>query len=107
MPWKPFYANQPQAMRNAVEDTVSQIAPVNPAPSTIGPEASKAAQSTLDKINSLINKSTDDLYKASRGDLIPQQTYDILAQDASLCCCVGKYQKNPELSAPDCGSSRQ
>lgn len=100
---KPFYANQPQAMRNAVEDTVSQIAPINPAPSTIGPEASKAAQSTLDKINSLINKSTDDLYKASRGDLIPQQTYDILAQDASYAAALANIKKNPELSAQIAG----
>lgn len=96
---KPFYADQPQAMRQAVTNEMDNITPPSQTPSTIGPTAAANAQRSIDETQGAINQSTRPLYDASRADVVPQAQYNASLNDPSFRRALETVRNHPELNA--------
>lgn len=69
-----FYAPRAQQVEAAGRQTFDTIAPVNPAPSTIGPQAGAAAEGVANQVRGTINQAADPFYRtASPQRLSPQE----------------------------------
>lgn len=69
-----FFGNRPQAVEGAVRQELGNIAPVNQAPSAIGPAVGRAAEGTLEDVRGTINRAARPYYdRASTVLLSPQE----------------------------------
>lgn len=68
-----FFAQRPQQVENAARQQFDNIAPVNNAPSTIGPAVGQAAEGTINDVRGAINKAAEPLYTASSTRRLPPQ----------------------------------
>lgn len=69
-----FFAGRPQAVEQATRHELGNVAPVNQAPSTIGPAAGTAAEETINGVRQQINRVADPFYDAaSTVRLTPQE----------------------------------
>lgn len=62
-----FFGQRPQAVEGAVRQELGNIAPVNAAPSTIGPAAGRAANETVGDVRGAINRASEPYYRAAEG----------------------------------------
>lgn len=60
-----FFGNRPQAVEGAVRQELGNIAPVNQAPSTIGPAVGRAAEGTIDDVRGAINRTAEPFYRGA------------------------------------------
>lgn len=58
-----FFAGRPQAVEGAVRGELDNIAPVNHAPSTIGPQIGQAAEGTINDVRGAINRTAEPFYR--------------------------------------------
>jgi hypothetical protein len=58
-----FFAGRPQAVETAVRGELDNIAPVNRAPSTIGPQVGQAAEDTVNDVRGAINRTAEPFYR--------------------------------------------
>lgn len=65
-----FFAGRPRATEGAVRQELNNIAPVNIAPSTVGPAVGRAANETLGDVRGIINRASEPFYQASEGVLL-------------------------------------
>lgn len=65
-----FFADRPGQVDQAVRSEADQMAQLPPYPSTIGPQAGKAADDTLNKVRQDINDAASPYYKAAEGVLL-------------------------------------
>lgn len=69
-----FFAGRPQAVEQATRQELGNVAPVNNAPSTIGPAAGTAAENTINGVRQNINAVAEPFYDAaSTIRLTPQE----------------------------------
>lgn len=60
-----FFAQRPQQVENAARQQFDNVAPVNSAPSTVGPAVGRAAEGTINDVRGAINNTAKPLYDAS------------------------------------------
>jgi hypothetical protein len=58
-----FFAGRPQAVEGAVRGELDNIAPVNRAPSSIGPQVGRAAEETVGDVRGAINRTAEPFYR--------------------------------------------
>lgn len=75
-----FFGQRPQQIENAARGNFNEIAPINSAPSTIGPAVGTAAESAVNDVRGLINKAAEPFYdRASTVLLGPQEMAQVRA----------------------------
>lgn len=73
-----FFGQRPQQVENAARGNFNEIAPINSAPSTIGPSVGTAAESAVNDARGLINKAAEPFYdKASTVLLGPKEMQQV------------------------------
>lgn len=92
-------AERPGQVRGAVSRGLDQIAPATDQPSSIGPQASEAAQTALDRVRQEINARARPHYAALQDQELPAQEYQALARDPSWQLALQEVRANPELNA--------
>lgn len=60
-----FFGDRPQQVEGAVRQELGNIAPVNNAPSTIGPAVGRAANDTVNDVRGAINNAAEPFYRAA------------------------------------------
>lgn len=60
-----FFGGRPQQIESAARNQFDNLAPVNPAPSTIGPAVGRAAEETVGDVRGAINKTAKPFYDSS------------------------------------------
>lgn len=93
----PFFAQRPGQVDTAVNNTLDEIAPQHPQPSTLGPSAAEAAGNVIDKTRKSINDEVRPLYQAAEEQTVPVGQF---ADDPRYVAGVERLRANPEL-APD------
>lgn len=58
-----FFGERPQRIEGAVRQELGNIAPINQAPSTIGPAVGRAAEGTIDDVRGAINRTAEPFYR--------------------------------------------
>jgi hypothetical protein len=58
-----FFSGRPQAVEGAVRGELDNIAPVNRAPSSIGPQVGRAAEETIGDVRGAINRTAEPFYR--------------------------------------------
>lgn len=96
----PFFAQRPGQVNTAVGNTLDQIAPQSPQPSTLGPAAAEAATNVIDNTRQGINAQTRPLYQAADPQVIPQAQFAPIAADPRFVAGLARLRGNVEL-APD------
>jgi hypothetical protein len=66
-----FFAGRPQAVEGAVRGELDNIAPVNRAPSTIGPDVGKSFENTVRDLEKARTKATSPHYEAANQEHVP------------------------------------
>lgn len=75
-----FFGQRPQQVDQAAGAQFRAVAPGNPAPSTIGPAAGRAAETTINDVRDIINTRTEPFYTAaSTVRLTPQEMQQVRA----------------------------
>lgn len=104
-PIRDIMAERPGQVNRAAESAFGELAPVNQAPSQIGPAVGKAADSALGDVNQAINKATDSLYKAAEKGVVPAQelannpTYDVMLKRLRADPIIGpRFANEPDNS---------
>jgi hypothetical protein len=69
-----FFGGRPQAVEGAVRQELGNIAPVNNAPSAIGPAVGRAAEGTLEDVRGAINNAARPFYDAAGPVLLDAAT---------------------------------
>lgn len=62
-----FFGDRPQAVQGAVRQELGNIAPVNQAPSAVGPAVGRAAEGTIDDVRGAINRTAEPFYRNAEG----------------------------------------
>lgn len=65
-----FFAGRPQAIQGATRQELGNIAPVNNAPSAIGPAVGRAAEETVDDVRGAINRAAAPSYRNAENVLL-------------------------------------
>ncbi len=65
-----FFGERPQQVEGAARQEFNNIAPVNNAPSTIGPAVGRAAGETVSDVRGAINRASDPFYQSAEGVLL-------------------------------------
>ncbi len=73
-----FFGQRPQQVEGAVRREFDNIAPINRAPDSIGPEVGRAAQETVKDVRQTINKVSDPYYKAADPQTYTPQEFAIV-----------------------------
>lgn len=68
-----FFAGRPQAVEGATRQEFGNLAPVNNAPSTIGPAVGRAAEGTLEDVRGAINNTARPFYDSASTVLLSPQ----------------------------------
>lgn len=66
-----FFGGRPQAVEGAVRQELANIAPVNQAPSSIGPAVGRAAEETIDDVRGAINRTAEPFYRNAENVRLP------------------------------------
>lgn len=75
-----FFGQRPRQIENSARGNFNEIAPINSAPSTIGPAVGTAAEGTLNDVRGMINKAAEPFYdKASTVLLGPAEMQQVRA----------------------------
>jgi len=84
-PIRDIMAERAGQTEGAARKALGDVAPVNSAPSQVGPAIGRAADSALGDVNQAINRATDGLYKqAERGIVPPQELAGNATYEAGL-----------------------
>lgn len=62
-----FFGDRAPRVEGAVRQELGNIAPANPAPSTIGPAVGRAAEETVDDVRGAINRHAEPFYRRAEG----------------------------------------
>lgn len=60
-----FFGGRPQAVETAVRGELDNIAPVNRAPSSIGPQIGRAGEETIGDVRGAINRTAEPFYRSA------------------------------------------
>jgi hypothetical protein len=90
-----FFGNRPQQVEGAARAQFDAIAPVNNAPSTIGPAVGAAAEQTANDIRGAINNATKPSYDAAAQTLVPPQVHATMLSDPLVRRCAGGRSQRP------------
>lgn len=75
-----FFGGRAGQVDDAARQQFGQVAPANPAPSTIGPAVGQAAEGTINDVRGVINRATDPFYRQAEGvRLTPQEMAQVRA----------------------------
>lgn len=96
---KPFFAERPGQVEAAGRQAFDGIAPANPAPSTIGPAASRAAQGEIADTQAAINAATRPAYQAAETQRVGAPIHTALAGDPLYAQTLQEIRNNPALNA--------
>lgn len=90
-----FFGNRPQQVENAARGQFDNIAPVNNAPSTVGPAIGTAAEQTSNDIRSAINRATKPSYDAAAQTLVPPQVHATMRGDPLFVDALDAVRNDP------------
>jgi hypothetical protein len=96
----PVFAQRPDQVRQAGMNFADTIAPPNPQPSLIGPQAQEAAQGGLDMVRGGINDLAEPFYQRLPAQTMPDAQYRGLANNPSYQGALAELRGNPELNGP-------
>ncbi|MCW4115676.1 hypothetical protein NPA31_011945 [Aurantimonas sp. MSK8Z-1] len=96
----PFFAARPGQVDTAVGGLLDKISPQSPNPSVLGPRASEAAQTVIDRTRQGINAQTEPLYTAAGRQLIPDADFAPLRADPRFQTAIERLRNSSELG-PD------
>lgn len=68
-----FFGGRPQQIENAARGQFDNLAPINSAPSGIGPAVGRAAEETVNDVRGAINKTAKPFYDSSEAVRLPPQ----------------------------------
>lgn len=90
-----FYGNRPQQIEAAARPQFDNIAPINNAPSTIGPAVGAAAEKAATDIRGAINAATKPSYDAAAQTLVPPQVHATMRGDPLFVDALDAIRKDP------------
>lgn len=94
---RPVMAERPGQVENAVRQNLDRVAAPGADPYSVGPQASRAAQGTIDDVNAAINRQTRPLYQMAELDRVPAAQYQQLANDARYQAALADLRAHPEI----------
>jgi len=94
-----FYAERPQQVESAARAQFDNIAPVNHAPSTIGPAIGEAAVQTAEGVRSAINRATRPAYDAAGQSLVPGPVHSAMRTDPLFVEALDEVRNNAAKNA--------
>jgi hypothetical protein len=95
-----FLNGRSQAFDNAARGEIDRTLGQGTAnPSMIGPEASKAAESTLNDVRAAINRATKPSYDAAGQTLVPPSVHAIMRDDPLFVDALDAVRNNPAKNA--------
>lgn len=90
-----FFGNRPQQVEGAGRSQFDTIAPVNNAPSTIGPAIGQAAEQTSNDIRGAINRATKPSYDAAAQSLVPPSVHATMRSDPLFVDALDAVRNDP------------
>lgn len=90
-----FFGNRPKQVENAARDQFGTIAPVNNAPSTVGPAIGAAAEKTATDIRGAINAATKPSYDAAAQNLVPPAVHATMRTDPLFVDALDAIRNDP------------
>lgn len=93
-----FFARRPQQVEQAARSQFDRIAPVNAAPSTIGPQAGAVANEALGDVRKTINSAAEPYYKNAESVLLSPAEMQQVKQIPGYEQARDAVRNTPELS---------
>lgn len=94
-----FFADRPQQLQGAAQGELHQaFGPASPNPSMIGPQASQAAEGTLNTVRGAINRATRPAYDAAGQTLVPQAIHAQAMADPLFAQALEHVRNTPALN---------
>lgn len=90
-----FFGGRPQQVETATRPQMDAIAPVNNAPSTIGPAVGTAAEQTANDIRGAINRATKPSYDAAAQNLVPPAVHATMRSDPLFVDALDAVRNDP------------
>lgn len=90
-----FFGGRPQQVEGAVRAQLDNVAPVNPAPSTIGPAVGTAGERIVQDVRAAINRATRPSYDAAGQHLVPQQVHAAMMGDPLFVEALNRIRNDP------------
>lgn len=90
-----FFAGRPQQVETAARGQFDQIAPVNNAPSSIGPAVGGAGEDIATRIRGAINTATRPMYDAAGQHLVPRQVHVAMVADPLFTQALNAVRNDP------------
>lgn len=94
-----FFGNRPQQVENATRNQLDTVAPVNPAPSSVGPAVSNTAKSALTDVRGLINKASEPFYQSAEGVMLSPQEMAHVNRIPGFQQARDAVRNNPQLNS--------
>lgn len=94
----PVMANRPAQIGNAARPAFDQIAPVNNAPSGIGPAVGTAAEDTINTTRQNINRVAEPYYTAARADRVDAATMGRIRMTPGWAEARDAVRNDPQLN---------
>lgn len=98
-PLKEMMAGRPALVEMAGRKAMGEIAPINPAPSSIGPAIGEAAQGTISDVQGAINRTTRPLYEKAAQQHVGPEINTALAGDPVYAQTLKEVRSDPALNA--------
>jgi len=93
-----FMARRPSQVEQAGRSAFDEIAPPISNPSSIGPEAARAAQAVIDDTQTAINAATRPAYDAAKATVIDPASLQSLMADPLYASTLKEIRGNPALN---------
>lgn len=90
-----FFGQRPQQVETAVRGELGNIAPVNNAPSSIGPAVGAAGEDIATRIRGAINTATRPMYDAAGQHLVPRQVHAAMMDDPLFTQALNAVRNDP------------
>lgn len=94
-----FFGQRPQQVEQAARQQFDQIAPINNAPSGIGPAVGGAAEDIATQIRAAINTATRPMYDAAGQHLVPRQVHAAMVSDPRFAQALDRVRNDADLNS--------
>lgn len=93
-----FFGGRPRQIERAVRAEADNIAPVNAAPSSIGPAVGRAADETIGDVRTAINRATEPYYRNAESVILTPQEMAQVRQIPGFDQARDAVRNNPQLN---------
>ncbi len=90
-----FFGRRPQQVEGAVRQELGNIAPINNAPSNIGPTIGATGERIVQDVRAAINRATRPSYDAAGQHLVPRQVHAAMMGDPLFVEALNRIRNDP------------